>query len=69
MTEREYVEHIRSKALAYITEVAKPPGEQMDLKAIEEWETHQGDAVGSYCGGALRYVAWRRGHPAGNRGD
>jgi hypothetical protein len=39
MTEREYVELIRAKALACIAEIAKPPGEQMDLSAIEAWET------------------------------
>jgi hypothetical protein len=36
MTEREYVELIRSKAAAYIAEVSREPGE-MTVKPITEW--------------------------------
>jgi hypothetical protein len=38
MTEHEYVEHIRSKASAYIAEIAKPPGERMSMQPLAEWE-------------------------------
>lgn len=37
MTEREYVEHILRRAKAYIGEIGKHPGGEMDRPTIEEW--------------------------------
>jgi len=40
MTEREYVEHIRSKAQAYIAEL--PPGIGMSARTIADWGNTKG---------------------------